>query len=375
MEDFDAERQRVAKGFHRRARALGLGGTVVTLVGLVLVLITGFSLWLQAWAARIDPNPWAVVALYFLMGNAISQGIAIPLGLASHRLEGAYGLSNQGWGSWARDVAKGLLLSFGFGLASVEVLYWSLRNLGPWWWPTMWALGLAVSIVMGFIAPVLLMPLFHRYEALGEGEVKERLERLSQRVGLGSMGIYRMEASPKTSRGMAALVGLGRTRRVILSDTLLQAYSPEETEAVFAHELGHHAHWDTARGFLLGSLEGLLALAVVDLGLRTIGPPLDLPNPANVASLPLIVLIFTLLGFLLGPMGNYLSRRREASADRFALALMANPEAFASAMVKIHDQNLSDAHPHPLVEALFYSHPAGHRRVAMARQGRGHPGP
>lgn len=368
LEEFDKARQTEAKAYHRKARLLGISSTLVGLISLLIVLAMGFSQAIERVAGSITTNPWGVVAMYFLMGSALSYIITLPLGVLAHRLETSFDLSKQNWRGWSVDVAKGAAISFPFGLATAEVLYWLFRNLGEIWWPVAWVMGIAASVVIGYVAPVLLMPIFHEYEPLPEGDARERFRALVERCGLRGIGIYRMRASAKTNRGMAALTGIGKTRRVIVSDTLLSDYTVEEAGSVFAHELGHHVKRDVAFGLMVSALFGLVTLLVAEVGLRYLGPPLGMANRSSVATLPLILLLVSLTGLALSPLSNYLSRRREAAADRFAIGLTSNPSAFISAMVKIHDRNLTDAYPNPVVERLFTTHPAGHRRVAMARE-------
>jgi STE24 endopeptidase len=174
--------------------------------------------------------------------------------------------------------------------------------------------------------------------------------------------------SAKTTRAIGGLAGIGRTRRIILSDTLINRYSPDEVESVIAHELAHHVNRDMARLAAAGAAGSLVGLLAVDRMLRASVGPLGLAGIHDVAGLPLIGLAVAAMSTLFGPFVNFLSRRREAKADEFAVRMTGNPEAFRSTMVKIHDQNLGVADPHPLMEFLFHDHPSGRRRVEAARR-------
>ena len=172
-----------------------------------------------------------------------------------------------------------------------------------------------------------------------------------------------MMASAKTTRAIGGLAGVGRTRRIILSDTLLNRYTPDEVESVIAHELAHHVHRDIARLTVAGAVASLLGLLAVDRILRAANEPLGLGGIENVAGLPIVGLAVATMSTVFGPFLNALSRKREAEADRFAVRVTGNPHAFRSTMVKIHDQNLGVADPSPMAEMLFHDHPSGKRRV------------
>jgi STE24 endopeptidase len=371
VREFDPERQLLAREYQRRQRRLSILGFLLTIVGLLAALLSGLSASLQSLAEGFSRNPWVVVALYFIIGYTLARIVFLPLAVGAEGLDRRYGMSIQSWPSWGRNIIKGYLLGLGFGLPSAEVLYWALRNFPGLWWAVVWAFGMLAWVVLGFLAPVLIMPLFHRYQRVEEPEVNRRLQALAARARLPVLGVYRMSASQKTSRAIGALTGIGSTRRIVLSDTLLEAYSPEEVEAVVAHEMAHHAHGDVLRGFISGAAYFALALYVVHLGLEWLGPPLGVQEPSGVVGLPLILLLFSLQGFAFAPLFNYLSRHREGRADAYALRLTENADAFASAMVKLHDRNLSEARPGRMTELLFYTHPPGHRRVAMALGSRG----
>ncbi len=339
--------------------------TILGFVGLTLFLGLGLSWGLADLARGIAPNPWATVGIYFIVAHGAVALLRLPVGLWHERREREYGLSVRSWASWGWDEAKGYLLSLGFGLLAVEAFFWAVRNFPQWWWLVVWALALMVTFIMGYIGPIILFPLFYRFKPLDDGDLVARLRALAERAGAPVIGVYRMEAGVKTRRATGALAGLGRTRRIIVSDTLLEDYAPDEAEAVLAHELGHHVHGDGLRSTVFNAVIGLGLLALVYVLLGRLSAYLRL-EPSDVAVLPLVLLLVGLLQLALSPLGNYLSRRREAAADLFAVRLTGKPEAFASSMVKIHDRNLSDATPHPLVEALFYTHPAGRHRVEAA---------
>ena len=218
---------------------------------------------------------------------------------------------------------------------------------------------------------MVLLPLFFRFTPLARPSLADRLEQLASRAGTRVVGVYEWALGDKTRRANAALTGLGSTRRILVSDTMLADYSDDEIEVVLAHELGHHVHHDIWMGIALESALILLGLGVTDVVLRLAGPSLGVSSPADLAGMPLLVLAAGTVSLVLTPAALALSRRHERRADRFALQLTANPSAFISAMRRLGAQNLAEERPSRLVQWLFHSHPPLEERLAFARAWQG----
>ncbi len=361
--EFDEERQALARGYQRDAILLGLLGTILFALIAFASLPTGISSLLEAWATSVSGNPWIVIALYVVAAYLSLVLLSLPVRIAGRRSELKYRLTKQTWPSWTADRVKSLSLGLAFAIVSVEALYWSIRNFGALWWLVIWLIGVGVTVIAGYVAPVLLLPLFYKVGKVEDADLNDRLLGLARRAGVKVIGIYQFRSSPKTERGTAALAGLGRTRRVLLSDHILKHYTIEEIEGILAHELAHHVQRDPALQTLLSSSFSLLALFLADLFVRAAMTSFGIPSLSQVSNLPLFALFGVLFFTATGPLSRYVSRRREARADRTGASLSGNPEGLVSALIKLHDQNLSLASPSPLVEALFYSHPSGRRRV------------
>jgi STE24 endopeptidase len=362
---FDVGRQRLAREYKRERAAMG-AVRIVVYVALSAWLLTGFTFAVEAWASAFGGGlpQYALYAfiLYFVFWLPV-----IPLGiLGGFVLERRYGMSVQGLRSWLGDAAKGLGIGLGFSVLSVVVLYVLLAAAPDVWWLCAWLLALAVGLALTWLGPVVLAPLFYRYEPLADEILAARLRALADRARTKVVGVFRMVASAKTTRAFGGLAGIGNTRRIVLSDTLLNRYTPDEVETVIAHELAHHVHRDVARLMVAGAAASLVGLLAVDRILRAAVPVLGLADIAHIAGLPLIALTIAAISATVGPALNALSRRWEANADAFALTMTGNRDAFKSTIVKIHDQNLGIADPHPLVEFLFHDHPSGQRRVEAA---------
>jgi Zn-dependent protease with chaperone function len=366
----DAERQKQAKEYARISRRLflvdlGMGGLYV-----VAWLVFGWSAGLRNLLLGWTSHPWLLVIGYALVFGGVYYLIDLPLSyyegfVLPHR----YGTSTQTLAGWVSDQVKGGLLAGVLGGLLLEIIYAVLRLAPDTWW--LWAAGILLlfSVLLANLAPVLLMPIFYKFAPLGDeyAELAQRLMRLADRAGAQVRGVYKFDMSRRTTAANAALTGLGNTRRIILGDTLLNEFTSDEIETVLAHELGHHVHKDIPLGIVLDSLFTLaglyLANLILQLGVRVFG----FQGPADIAALPIFALAIGAFGLLTMPLTNGFSRWRERRADEYALQATGNPQAFASAMTRLANQNLADADPEPWVEFLLYSHPALGKRIAMAR--------
>jgi len=287
--------------------------------------------------------------------------------VGGHRWETASGLSSQSLWGWAKDLLKSVGLALGGTILVGGVLLWLLAVSPAWWWLAAWLLGLLVSAILGFLAPVLLVPLFYRFRPLADATLRRRFEVLAAKAKVPILGVFELRASEKTRRSNAAVMGLGRTRRVVVTDTLVSGFTPEEVETVLAHELAHQKFRDPIRGFLSGSFVSLLILVAASWAYASTYALVGIRSPADMAGLPFLVAVFSILALPFRPLELRASRSREARADRFSLALTGDPANFIAAMVKLHDLNLGVADPRPWEKWLFYSHPTGRDRVEMAR--------
>ena len=232
-----------AQRYNRIRRWLGIADFVVGFVFLIVLLVTGWSGWLRDLAYRVGFQSYTLsLFIYLLLLLVISKALGIGLDYYGFRLERAFKLSTQRFRSWAWDEVKGFLVGLVLGGVVVELLYLTIRQWPQHWWLLAWALFMGLFIVLAQLAPVVLFPIFYKFEPLDNEELRRRLVVLSERAGTRVRGVYRWKLSEKSKKANAALTGLGATRRIILADTLLDNYSADEIEAVLAHELGHHVH-------------------------------------------------------------------------------------------------------------------------------------
>ncbi len=368
----DPERQAQARQYAAIRRRL-----------MVVELALGASylaLWLAAgWAIRVRhaleiTPPFAGAWWLVLLGTAAGLGLpwliaSLPLSYHSgFRLPHRYGLSTQTVRGWIADQLKGLGLSAVIGAPLLVGLYAVIRWQPGAWWLFASVLYTLVTAVLAALAPVLLLPVFYKLTPLEDSrsDLRDRLLALAARAGARIEGVYRMDMSRRTRAANAALTGLGRTRRIVIGDTLLDEFTPDEIETVLAHELGHHVHRDIPLGLAVEALLNLLGFWLVQGGLVLGAGWFQLNGPADPAGLPWIGLLLGAFGLLTMPLSNAYSRWRESLADDFALKTTRKPEAFARAMTRLANQNLAEAQPPKWVVALLYSHPPLQNRIDKA---------
>lgn len=312
-------------------------------------------------------DPWLQVAAYAACLAFAYSLASLPLTYyGGYHLERRFGLSTQTLGRWAARALKKGAVGFLIFLLLLEGLYVILRQDPQRWW--LWAtLGwVGFSVVLARVAPTLLVPLFYQCQPLSDRALAQRLVVLARRAGLSAMDAFQIDVSRETTKANAALVGLGKTRRILVSDTMLAAYAPEEIEAVLAHELGHHRHRHIAQLLLCSGGSSLAGFLLLHQWLPGWLAVLGAGGVADVAGFPVLALGLSVLSILLMPVQHGFARRLERQADRFALELTRQPQAFIAMMRKLGAQNLADPDPPRWVEWWFYDHPAVPRRIAFA---------
>jgi STE24 endopeptidase len=366
----DHERQAQAKVYSRLRRRVGICELLLAPVYLLLWIGTGAAADLSTLVSAIAPGSWPVAVL------VVAAAISLPWFLVTlptsyytgFHLPHRFGQSTQTLTAWVTDGAKALAVGACVGVPVLLGLYGILRAWPEAWWIVATIAYLGFTVLLSILAPIVLMPLFNRFRPLGEdrADLVERLIRLSAAAGRRVRGVYTFDMSRRTRSANAALVGLGRTRRIILGDTLLDEFPPQEIEAVLAHELGHHVHGDIPLG--VGAAAGvmLVNLWVVDAVLAAAVASGALSSAADPAGLPYVLLVLAVLGLLTAPLQNAYSRWRERKADAFSLQLTRQPQAFADAMTRLANQNLADANPPRWAVVLFGTHPPLEERIRRA---------
>ena len=362
----DPARQQKAREYSKLSRRLLFLELGIGAILLLALLFTGVSARLVSFLPFASPWSAALYLLILVLGYGI---IVAPLGyyqdfVLPHR----YGLSSQNVIGWLKDKAKSLLLGLLLGLCLVTVIYWLMECLPSLWWLAVGLIMFLLTLFLTWLAPTLLISLFFKLEPLKEGELKERLANLARRAKVDVKDVFSMNLSSKATTANAMLSGWGKSRRVIISDTLLQSYSFDEIEVTLAHELGHHIHRDIPKLMLIRTVAFLLAFYLTSLALTAGVVLFSFQGISDVAGFPWLVLVLAVFMLILQPLLNWYNRRIELAADEAALKLSNNPQAFIGLMTKLTDQNLIEAEPGKWTKILFYDHPSYGGRVKLAHK-------
>lgn len=342
----------------------------------LLALTTGLSASLRTRSERISRRPVLAALLFAAMESALAFVVSLPLSFYSdYVVEHRFGLSNQRLTSWLKDEVKGLAVGAVLGGPLMAGMYLVMRRFRQTWWLVLSALTVPLSVVFAHLAPVLLMPLFNKFEPLTDRGLAQRIIDLAARQGVTVSDVMQMDMSKQTKKANAMFTGLGNTKRIVLGDTMLDEFSPDEIEVVLAHELGHQVHRDIWKLIALSAPTTVVGLFAA----HRLAPPIihrfgakwglkTEEELADVAALPLITLVSGTALHAISPLINYVSRTFvEHPADRYALDLTKNNNAFVSAMQKLARMNLSNPTPAAIVKFFLYSHPPIGERIHFGR--------
>jgi STE24 endopeptidase len=354
-----------AARYHRLKRRAGIASLLWTVALLVVLVASGAHTGLRVLAETLLPA--APVVAFVVLLSIINEAGSLPISFyGGFLVERRYGLSTERLRDWLVDEAKSFTVGIALGAPAAVLIYGMIRLYPERWWLPAGVLFAVLIVVLSNLAPILLLPMFYSVRPLDREELRSRLLTLAERAGARVLGAYVWGLGEKTRKANAALTGLGSTRRILVSDTMLEAYSEEEIEVVLAHEIAHHVHGDIWKGIAFESgliLGGFYLAARV---LERFAGPAGLRGPSDIAGLPLLLLAAGALSLIMVPCAHAMSRAFERSADRFALDLTDNPAAFISAMRRLAAQNLAEDHPSRAVQWLFYSHPPIRERIAAA---------
>ncbi|MEV6599370.1 M48 family metallopeptidase [Actinoplanes sp. NPDC051346] len=359
-----------AREFHAALRPGAYGGLAIGLVGALLLGLTPLGSRLVAWAGRPFGDHWIAQALLGgLLVVLAAEILTLPFAAWRHTVVVRYGISTQTWGAWWIDVAK----SFAVGavIGAVALLgFFTVTRLAPRWWWAFGAVGAAaLMVLLSFVLPVVVEPIFNRFTPMAAGPLRTELMELAARDGVPVKDVLVADASRRTRAVNAYVSGFGPTRRIVVYDTMLTEATPAEVVSVAAHELGHAERGDVLTGTILGALGAAASVIALYLlgslgwllrwaGVDTMGEP---------RAIALLLALVTLAGLASGPLQALVSRRVEARADAHALALTGDPAAFEAMQRRLGGVNLSDPDPPAWEYLMSASHPSTVERIAAAR--------
>jgi STE24 endopeptidase len=369
----DAFKDRVSLEAHQKAADYtiekGKLGTIDSIISIVVLLALtiggGINASFVFWTAQVTSPLWAGVlalATVFLVMTLID----LPTSwYQTFVIEEKYGFNKSTVKQFIKDHLMQLGLSAAIGLPILALILWVMDSVGSLWWLWAWAIIMGFSLLMSWLFPTVIAPLFNKFTPMQEGSLKDRIQGLLARCGFNSQGIFIMDGSKRSGHGNAYFTGLGNNKRIVFFDTLVNSLDEEELEAVLAHELGHFKRKHVIKMLVATSVMSLISLAILGW---LINEPwfyngLGVEQPSNAAALLLFMLVSPVFTFFMQPISAYFQRKFEFEADDFAAA-NAKATKMISGLVKLYEENASTLTPDPLYSAFHYSHPPAAIRIA-----------
>jgi STE24 endopeptidase len=340
---------------------------LVLLAFLFLGLLGAYDQWVSSLTGSFLGNG-VLFALFLMLAQTI---MGVPFSLyRNFRIENKYGFNTMTLKLWITDLAKELAI--GAVISSVVVLaaLWLVQASPGWWWLWVWLFFLAFGVFMMYISPYVIEPLFFKFEPVAVEGLEVRIRALMEKAGLRVSRVFQVDASRRSRHSNAYFTGIGKVKRIVLFDTLLQQMTQEEVLAVLAHEVGHWKKKHVLKRIVMTEIMAFIGIAA---GYRLLqgnwlSDLLRLGNASFFAKVVVLSFLVSIVTFPLTPLFSWLSRRDERESDQFARELTGDPGAMASALVKLSKENLSNLHPHPLYAAFYYSHPPVVERIRELRK-------
>jgi STE24 endopeptidase len=374
--DDPTQRDRAIR-YSRTKEWLVLVGAVWSALVNLAALMSGASARLRHQAERRAPGRLGPVMPYALVGTIASFLASLPLSYyGSYVIEHRYDLSDQKRRGWMLDQLKGLGVGLVLGLPLLQGIYWIIRRFPRWWWAILSGLTIPFTAILVNLAPVLILPLFNKYEPLRDQSLVDRIKKLAAGQGVNVSAVLQMDMSKQTKKPNAFFTGLGNTKRIVLADTLLENFTPDEIEVILAHELAHQVHRDLWKGMAMAAL----GTVITSFGVYRLAPLLidrfgrkwgldQKQGVEDVAAMPLLTLLTGALSLGMAPAFNSWVRRFvEHAADRYSLELTHRPDDFISAMEKLGRLSLADPAPPAIVKHFLYDHPPIQERIDYGKQ-------
>jgi len=333
------------------------------------ILVLGISKTFQEWAKITAKLSGMQTAVYLFWLSALVEALTFPLNFAAYQLSKTYGISTQTFSHWMKDELIDFWVNYILMLAIVIVLYWLIRKYEKRWWFYAWLLSVPFTVFLTFIQPVVIDPLYNDFYPLTNKELEKKILALAEEANIPAEHVFEVNMSEKTNALNAYVTGVGGNSRIVLWDTTLQKLKEEEILFIMAHEMGHyvmkHIYWGVA-GYILLTFIGLyITSRLMKWFIRRWHPHLKVKKQGEIASLPLFLLIISLLNFIATPVVNTVSRYEEHAADRYAIELTNDAEAAISSFQELTRAGLSEVNPPYLVKLFRYTHPTILERITF----------
>jgi len=367
---YDEVKRKVARQYENVKLIFDVvNGTLIPIAFCVLLFLSGASSQLARMLSSVSGSYWVSLWAFLIVFFVLLQAVALPLGFYSgFVIDHRFHLSTQTIRGWVVDELKGLGVELVFGVLAGTVLYYLIGRFSLWW--VIAAAFFAVfSIVISVILPFVILPIFYKVNSLSDAKLKEDLLQMTQKTGVGNVDrVLVADESRRSIRANAFFSGVGKSKSIVLFDTLLSNFTHREIITVVAHELGHYVNKDIWLEALTSGLLIIPPFFIADATLRLAVNTSSVTSLVDPAGVPLVFAVLVGINFILQPISNAISRIVERRADEFALKAANDPEAQASTERRLADLSLSVDKPNRLVEILFYTHPPSSRRIKLAEE-------
>jgi STE24 endopeptidase len=336
----------------------------------LLFVCGGLMAWYDGWLGDHSFGFITAGLVFFLLLSLSKTLLDLPFDLYNHfKVESRFGFNHMSFKLWCADLLKSLLLSSLFFIILASAAFWLIQAAPASWWLWVWALIVGFGLLMMVLSPYVIEPLFFKFEPLQVEGLEKEIREMMGKAGLSVSKVLQVDASKRSGHSNAYFTGIGKQKRVVLFDTLLEQLSKEEVLAVLAHELGHMKKKHILKRMILMAGVALFYCWLAHTLIDWQGLPLLVGIDAASFHARLVILFFLsgILTFPLTPLFSSLSRRDEYEADRFACELYGNPEDLATALIRMCRENLANLHPHPRFARFYYSHPPVVERVRKLR--------
>jgi len=362
----DKKKQAQARRYEREKRVLGLVGMLLSLIILLVFYFSGLSSWLANLSIG-NSIIWTFL-IYVFSFQVILFIFSFPLSFYSGYIhEHRWKFSKHTVKSWLWEQMKSFFVGLVILLIVLGLLF-LVMDLSPQYWWLFAGLAMAVvSLVFATLFPVVVFPIFNKYTPIQDRELTDALDKILASGGLKSSGFFKEDMSRQTKKENAFLAGLGKTRRVVLGDNLMDNMTIPEIESIIAHEVGHFRYKHIWKNIIIGTLQQLVVFYILNAVMRALFPQFLSSTRWNLMLFPIFVILMgAVSGLLFGPLSNAISRYFEKQADLYTLKRIKDNGAFMTALAGLADRNLSNAYPEWWVKLLYYSHPPIGERLLLA---------
>ncbi len=358
-----------SKKYNNIKLGISISKSVMSFVLIIAFVYSRLSLKLENFLGYYIGNAYLLFLAFIFITGIAAIIFYFPVNYyKDFYLEHKYELSNQTLGKWMFENLKGLIVSLIIGVPVLLIFYFIINKFGALWWLPFAVILFIISVIFARLLPVIVLPLFYKLTPLEDEDLKARITRIAEDAGIKVENVFKFNMSKNTKKANAAFTGLGKSKRILLGDTLLDNYTQDEIETVIAHELGHYKRNHIIKNIIIGTVGSFGTLFLIAYFYGVSIHWFGFSKIQEIAALPILSVWAMLIGLIETPLTNILSRKFEYEADEYAVFITSKPTAFISTLNKLTDQNLGDKNPHPIIEWFFYSHPSISNRVNAIRK-------